>query len=65
MSVEKGGGIMWVRKLGIKKEQPTLLFQVLVWVYDQVDSYPINQDTKIKAPKPNVAISAVSPPAAV
>lgn len=65
MLVEKGGGIAWVGKLGIKKEQPTLLFLVLVWAYDSVNSYPINQEIKINAPKPNVAISAVSPPAAV
>ena len=38
MLVDKEGGIAWVGKLGIKKEQPTLLFLVLVWVYDQVNS---------------------------
>lgn len=38
MFVEKEGGITWVGKFGIKKEQPTLLFLVLVWVNDQVNS---------------------------
>ncbi len=38
MPVEKEEGITWVGKLGIKKEQSTLLFLVLVWVYDQVNS---------------------------
>ncbi len=32
--VEKEEGTTCVGKFGIKKEQPTLLFLVLVWVYD-------------------------------
>ncbi len=38
MCVDKEEGITWVGKLGIKKEQPTLLFLVLVWVYYSVNS---------------------------
>ena len=38
MCVDKEGGVTWVGKLGIKKEQITLLFVVLVWIYYSVNS---------------------------